>query len=352
MPSAKKVLFILKRRHDYDAVLHSNVGLSTGLYNSANFMNEMLIESGIESDLFVATDNNCIDRQINKYKPTHVIIEALWVVPSKFEILCKLHPTVTWVIRIHSEMPFMAGEGMAMDWIGDYSEYPNLVIGCNAPRMLSETRIYLKAKHGWTDEQTEAKVIYLPNYYPQDYKSKKFNKDKDTIDICCFGAIRPLKNHLLQAVAAVGFAEKIGKKLNFHVNAGRIEMQGGPVINNLMGLFEHLNNRGHQLINHQWRPRDEFLELCATMDIGLQVSFSETFNIVNADLISQGVPIIGSVEIPWIVHNYAADPTDSNDIIDKLTSAYNWPKVNVVTNQWSLTHYTNNTLKIWNKYFG
>lgn len=352
MSTAKKVLFILKRREDYNSILHSHVGLSTGLYNSANFMNEMLNNTGIESNLFVAIDNNCIDRTVNKYRPTHVIIEALWVLPSKFEILCKLHPNITWIIRLHSEMPFMAGEGMAMDWIGDYSEYPNLVIACNAPRMLKETRVYLKSKHRWTDKQTEDRVIYLPNYYPQDYKSKKFNKNKDSIDICCFGAIRPLKNHLLQAISAIGFAEKIGKKLNFHVNAGRIEMQGSPVINNLKGLFEQLSDTGHQLVNHQWRPRDEFLELCATMDIGLQVSFSETFNIVNADLISQGIPIIGSVEIPWIVHKYAADPTDSDDIIDKLTSAYNWPKINVTTNQWSLTHYTNNTLKIWNKYFG
>jgi hypothetical protein len=248
-------------------------------------------------------------------------------------------------------MPFMAGEGMAMDWVGEYSKFPNIIVSCNAPRMLSEVRLYIKAIHRLTDKQVAEKVIYLPNYYPQDYKSKKFNKDKDTIDICCFGAIRPLKNHLLQAHAAVGFAEKIGKKLNFHVNAGRIEMNGSPVINNLTGFFDHLTESGHQLINHQWRPRSEFLELCAAMDIGLQVSFSETFNIVGADLISQGVPLVGSIEIPWIMPNCAADPTDTNDIIKKLTSAYNWAKMNVWTNQRCLTQYTNKTAKIWNNYF-
>jgi hypothetical protein len=347
----KKVLFILKRKDNFNAVVDSHIGVSTGLYNSASFVNKMLQDAGIESNMEIAIDNNCIDRLVTKHRPTHVIIEALWVVPSKFDILCRLHPNVTWIIRLHSEMPFMAGEGMAMDWVGDYSTYPNLVIACNAPRMLSETRTYLKAKNRWTDKQTEERVIYLPNYYPQNYKSKKLDKKKDTIDVCCFGAIRPLKNHLLQAVAAVGFAEKLGKKLNFHVNAGRIEMNGSPVINNLKGLFEHLNDSGHQLINHQWRPREEFLELCGTMDIGLQVSFSETFNIVGADLISQGVPIVGSVEIPWIVHRCAADPTESNDIIEKLISAYSWPKINVMTNQWSLTHYTNSTVKVWNKYF-
>ena len=88
----KKVLFILKRREDFNAKIHSHVGLSTGLYNSASFVHDTLGELGIESNLEVAIDNNCIDRLVTKHRPTHAIIEALWVVPSKFVILQKLHP--------------------------------------------------------------------------------------------------------------------------------------------------------------------------------------------------------------------------------------------------------------------
>ena len=345
-----RVLFILKRREDYNAITHSAIGLSTGLYNSANFMNEMLLANGIESRLVVVADNNCIDREVTKFKPTHVIIEALWVVPQKFTVLQRLHPHVKWIIRLHSEMPFMAGEGMAMDWVADYAAFKNIIIACNAPRMLREIRLYIKTKFPQKNE--EDKVIYLPNYYPQQYKTKKFNKNKDTIDISCFGAIRPLKNHLLQAFAAIDFANQIGKKLRFHVNAGRIEMNGSPVINNLKGLFQQLDGTGHELVNHQWRPREEFLELCAEMDIGLQVSFSETFNIVGADLVSQGVPLIGTEEdIPWAVHAFCADPTSSSDIVSKLHSTYKMPWINVKANQWSLTSYTSKTAKIWAKYF-
>ena len=103
----------------------------------------MLREIGFDSTLEVAIDNNCIDRLVTKHKPTHVIIEALWVVPSKFTVLQKLHPNVKWIIRIHSEMPFMAGEGMAMDWIGDYAKFKNIIIACNAPRMLDEIETFL-----------------------------------------------------------------------------------------------------------------------------------------------------------------------------------------------------------------
>ena len=162
-----KVLFILKRREDYNATTHSHIGLSTGLYNSASFMDTMLNDRGIESVLEVAIDNNCIDRLVTKHRPTHVIIEALWVVPSKFSVLQRLHPKVTWIIRLHSEMPFIAGEGNALDWIGDYSRFKNIVIGVNAPRMLRETKLYLQHLNQWDQETTDKKVVYLPNFYPR-----------------------------------------------------------------------------------------------------------------------------------------------------------------------------------------
>jgi hypothetical protein len=238
-------------------------------------------------------------------------------------------------------MPFMAGEGMAMNWLGDYVKFKNITIACNAPRMLREIQWFLGKE----------KVIYLPNFYPQDYKYKKLNKDKNTIDIACFGAIRPLKNHLVQAFAAIQFAKEIRKTLRFHVNAGRIEMKGDAVKNNVRGLFEQIHNTGHQLINHQWTPREEFIQLCSTIDIGMQCNFSETFNIVGADLISQGVPLVGSKEIPWSTRFGNADPTDSQDIVEKLHRTYQFSQINVKLNQHNLKHYTNMTKKIWYKYF-
>lgn len=347
-----KVLFILKRRPDFDSKVHTHVGLSTGLYNSAKFMNDMMLAQGINSHLEVVEDYNKIDRQCHLHKPTHVIIEAIWVVPQKFIALQKLHPNIKWIIRVHSEMPFLAGESMAMDWLADYSGFKNIVFGINAPRMMEEIKIYLQHRNSWADEEVAERIIYLPNYYPQDYKFKDFDRNKDTLDISCFGAVRPLKNHLLQAIAAIGFAEQKGKKLRFHINAGRIEMQGGPVIKNLKSVFQQIHGKGHELVNHLWRPRDEFLELCSEMDIGLQCNLSETFNIVGADLISQGIPLIGNAdEIPWALPEFSADPNDTKDIIKQLHHAYDMPQANVRLQQQSLTQYTSNTADIWAKYF-
>lgn len=346
-----KVLFILKRKEDYNKERDTNIGVQTGLYNSAAYMNDMLNASGVESKMVVVIDNNDIDREVTKFKPTHVIIEALWVVPSKFNVLNKLHPNVTWIVRLHSEIPFLSNEGMAMNWLGDYGSIKNVVISANAPRALEEVKFFLKTKLKLSDEIANEKVIYLPNYYPQVYLKKKLDKDKDAVDVGCFGAVRPLKNHLLQAIAAIKFAEKIGKKLRFHINSGRVEMKGEPILNNLQAMFMHLAESGHQLVIHEWTPREEFLELCEKMDIGMQASFSETFNIVSADLICKGVPMVGSHEIPWIASLFAGKAVESEELYKALLLTYKSPQVNVFLNQTLLRTYTSKSKKIWVNYF-
>lgn len=344
-----RILFVLKRREDFDPAQHTKEGMQTGLFNSATFVKDMLNDSDIESQLFIAKDNNDIDRAATAFRPTHVIIEALWVVPQKFAVLSKLHPTVKWIIRLHSETPFLAQEGMAWDWMGDYIRHPNILIAANSPRMLAEVTTYLTAILP-DDKTIHNRIIYLPNFYPTEYKAKRFQLEKDSINIGCFGAVRPLKNHMVQAMAALQFARTVDKKLKFHINA-RVELKADSIVRNLRCMFQHLAEQGHELVFHTWTPREEFLKLCATMDIGMQVSFSETFNIVGADFISQGVPLICSNEIPWINKKFKADPTDSDAICKALIETCINPEQNVTMNQNALSAYSEVTKHIWIPYF-
>ena len=128
MKKENKVLFILKKRQTSHTGYAS---VSSGLLNSAKFVSDMLNKNGIESHLVEVNDNNCIDREVTKFKPTHVIIEALWVVPQKFEVLTKLHPNVQWIIRLHSDISFLANEGIAIEWIYEYLKYPNVKVSAN-----------------------------------------------------------------------------------------------------------------------------------------------------------------------------------------------------------------------------
>src|ERR1019366_185850 len=124
MQNKPRVLFIIKKRVIYSDN-YSAQAISSGLVNSATFVSNMLNENDIESKVIQVIDNNCIDREVRTYGPDIVFIEAMWVVPEKFEILHKLHPKVKWVIRIHSETPFMANEGMAIDWLFAYAKQKN-----------------------------------------------------------------------------------------------------------------------------------------------------------------------------------------------------------------------------------
>lgn len=323
MPSKPKprIQFILKSRDNtYTCDPQYSKGyLSSGLFNSANFVHEMLRDIlGFETQIIHAIDNNCIDRLVTAFKPDIVVIEAYWVVPDKFDVLTKLHPNVTWVVRNHSPTPFAATEGIIMDWSLRYMDRPNVILACNDVRADREFRLMISTyKPEWTDE-LKSRCVYLPNYYPVHFTPRRPPTKSDVVNIGCFGAIRPLKNQLIQAVAAVEYAKAIGKHLRFHINGTRIEGRGDAILSNLRKLFALLPC---ELVEHPWMPHEDFIELVRVMDIGMQVSYSESFNIVAADMVINGVPVVTSSEIRWVNSLFYAEPNDSSSIVAALERA-------------------------------
>lgn len=345
MPSSK-VLFILKKRQSCWGDYNSTP--SSGLFNSANFVNEMLQKNNISSQIVEVVDNNDIDRVVTQYKPSYVVIEALWVVPPKFDVLHKLHPNVKWVIRNHSDFSFLSGEGSAMEFMLDYLQFDNVFISSNK----ESTNDYFKklVKDVYKNDLSH-RIVYLPNYYPiNEVYSYGWNyEDPREIWIGCFGAIRPLKNHLNQAIAAIDFADKIGKKLSFHINATRIEGKGDSILKSLKSLFARTRN--HKLIEHSWLGREDFLKLLAQMDLSMQCSFSETFNIVAADSISQEVPIVTSSEVSWANGLFTIDDFKTESIVNGLINSYKFGTVNKILNKVNLRNYSKKSEKIWVNYF-
>ena len=67
---------------------------------------------------------------------------------------------------------------------------------------------------------------------------------------------------------------------------------------------------------HPWLEREDFLALLSTMDISMQVSFTESFNIVSADATALNVPIVVSPEVYWASSRFFADPTNRGSIVD------------------------------------
>jgi hypothetical protein len=327
-----KLLFILKKRSKY--------GVSYGLVNSCHFIQDALSQYGIESKVVEVVDNNDIDKEVTQFQPTHVLIEALWVVPSKFDTLIKLHPKVKWIVRLHSQVPFLGTEGVAFEWLRGYHEltkkHKTFSIASNNSRFVEDIRGSL----GYD-------LQYLPNIYLGEKMKKKFIED-DSVHIGCFGAIRPFKNHLEQALGAMNFANRVGKRLHFHINASRFENVGDAILKNLRSMFD---GSPYHLVEHDWVTHEQFLDLVRQMDLGLQVSFTETFNIVAADFVVNNIPVVGSPEIDWLFAAYQANPTDSFDISDRLLFAWKMRKFNFqYFNQYGLDKFNYQAIKVWQSY--
>lgn len=335
-----RILFICKRWVD-------TYGKCYGLINSASFVVNMLNDYGIEAKMVSVIDNNSIDKEVHDYKPTHVIIEAIWVVPNKFDILMKLHPKVKWIVRVHSKIPFLAMEGNAFAWIQEYmaisKQNSNFKLSFNVDSTTNE----INGVFGGGS-------VYLPNvYYPKDEKviepDVENYKDSKYIDIGCFGAIRPFKNQLIQGVAAIHFASKINKKVKFHINATREEQQGANALKNLKSLFSYPDD--HILVEHGWMTHKQFINVVKTMDIGLQVSYTESFNIVAADFAWSNVPIVTSPEITWMSNFYKCDCNSVESIVNTLSFAYRMKSIGLhYLNKRGLRLFNEDAIKVWRDY--
>jgi hypothetical protein len=170
------------------------------------------------------------------------------------------------------------------------------------------------------------------------------------IEIGCFGAIRPLKNHLKQAIAAIDFAESIDRRLWFHINSSRPEQRGETVLKNLRQLFA--GNPRHYLVEHDWLSHEDFLKLVARMDLGMQVSLTESFNIITADFIACGVPAVTSFDVDWLPSYMEADPNSLSDIRTRLGFAYRAGRLWTSLSSYYLSSYNKNAEKVWLRYLG
>jgi len=350
-----KIIFIGKTGGDSQQ--YSYMRKFSGLYNSAKFIVEMLKDEGVEAKLIDVVDNNGIDRVVYQEKPDIVVIEALWVVPQKFEVLTKLHPKVLWVVRIHSDIPFLATEGVAIDWVLQYFDYPNVMVAPNHRHCYETLRDLYKSHHNHREHrdcEVAVPLVYLPNYYPNEsFRPREpwvRRDDRESIDVGCFGAIRPMKNQLNQALAAIKFADVVDRDLRFHINTSRVEGEkktASNVLRNIRALFEE--SPRHKLVEHGWLKHDDFLQLLYAMDLGMQVSFSETFNIVAADMVHVGCPVVASKEIEWLPGYTYANPNDIGSIYNKLCLLWRYRRMPGLSflNRLSLSQYSRNSRRTW-----
>lgn len=337
--SALKILFLVKER-----LVYGTKSTCYGLVHSCEFIVNKLKEHGYEAKLEQVVDQNSIDKAVHHFKPTHCFIEALWVTPEKISELVKLHPKIHWIFRIHSMIPFLVTEGMCFDWMNQYMRLAangaKISITCNNSKLFKDlSTLY-------------SNVSYTPNIYYPCHNSEPYDivieKHSYILNVGCFGALRSLKNHAQQALWAIELANSKNKVLHFHVNVSEYETnETNPVLRNLKAIFSATDK--HSLFEHTWLPHNNFLHLIKQMNFGLQISFTETFNIVAADFVSQKIPVVVSSEIDFVDPSMVVNASQPETVIEAMKSCLNQNNVtNIVNSNFNLlVKYNDKATKDW-----
>jgi hypothetical protein len=305
-----KILFILKERY-YENNLNVK---SYGLINSSTQLSLYLQELHCKTKVVTVIDANGIDKEIYEFKPDIVILEALWVPSEKLKELIEIkrYKKIIWIVRIHSDIGFLGVETLALTYINDYIKLnkQNLIIAPNN----EEFTKYLS-------NSIQYHFTYLPNIIEEHFIKKREVKESNIIKIGCFGALRILKNQLFQAMCAMKAADILNKTLQFHimVNVKPDDKVKNPILKNFDELFK---TSKHKLIKHKWMENNEFQHLIRKMDLGLQLSYTESFNIVTADFINNDTLILVSDVISWMPETLKTSTNNYDEVVNKIIKLY------------------------------
>jgi hypothetical protein len=331
------ILFLCKLNKNFQKRTGSKRG--SGLSNSVNLTADRLNDSGFKAEVIDIDDEKTIEAIIKEKNPKKVVFEALWVKEITVQRLTSIFKEVKFYCHLHSQMPFLSIESNAMFMCKVYAKFGVGVIA-NSIESYKSFKCFMP----------EDMVFGLYNIYGKPLKEAKLiKKEKFNIDIACFGAIRPMKNQLIQAMAAYKFCQVEGKKLRFHINSARVESGGQSVLQNLINFFSDLPMA--ELIHRGWIEPERFVdEIADSIDIGMQFSMTETFNIVACDYTAAGIPAIGSDAIRWIDPSCKFSMHDPDDMIKGLKYAYDWAPNIVELNQAALKKHCDDALDGWIKF--
>ena len=272
---------------------------------------------------------------------THAVVEALWISTATLEALLTRFPHVHWIVRSHSEVGFLQADPGAVQFIREQlllaEGHVNLSIAANSRRLTD----FLRTVY-------DARVLCLPNLYAMERVARKRDVPHDgcVLKVSSFGALRPQKNHATAAAAALMIARERGVRLEFYMNSNRNE-GGGPIVNAVQGFFSGL--RWAELREVPWCSWPAFRRVVADMDLALQVSTTESFNLTTADAVAEGVPAVVTDSIEWAPDPWKVGADDLAGIV-RVGSSLLSSRTGAGEGLRALQHYMERAVATWRSY--
>jgi len=283
----------------------SHIGLGVAALNTC----KVLRANGMPCEVWPIIDPSDLRKKINLAhdKPTHVVISAPWIATESLASLCMLFPDTEFLVNCHSNVGFLQADSNGVKLLREGLDLemalPNFKIAANSKKMVR-----------WIEDAYGNPVVYAPNLYYLDPRHAYHHKPwkHGHLKIGVFGATRPQKNIMSAVGAAIEISHQLKAQTEIWMSTGRLEGGGLTILRAVQELTRDLPLV--TLKESGWKTWPQFRRLVSSMHLLLQPSYTESFNMVTADGIAEGVPTVVSEAIDWTPGSWEADVDDVFDI--------------------------------------
>jgi len=275
-------------------------------------------------------------------RPSHVIISAPWLEADDVVKLARKYHEMQWYVISHSNVGFLQADPHAIKIMRDLTSYqmqmPNLYVGGNCKTFVE-----------WATAAWRVPVMWAPNMYNMAEVMEQHPRTWTPgapLRIGLFGANRPLKNHITAAAAVVELATRYGSPVELLMSSGRNEGSSQQAIDEITARIPNL-----KVTKTGWLDWPSFRALIRSTNLMLQTSFTESFNVVTADAIAEGVPVVVGSAIDWAPTHWQADPDDPMDVAAVADRLLRDPHA-MANGRRALQHYVSQAWIGWQQLFG
>lgn len=279
----------------------SHIGLGVTALNTAKSLRAV----GIRADVWPIASAAELRARLRNADVSHVVVSAPWIPTTDIAHLCSEFRDTQFAVTCHSNLGFLQADPSAMRMLREGLELRrtswNFRMAANCARLAR-----------WVPEAYGMPCAWLPNiYFLEAEQQKRARYSGGTLRIGAFGATRVLKNLMTAAGAALRIANAKRADLEFWISTGRVE--GGASV--LEAVRQMLNGLPHvKLVENSWQTWPQFRQTVRHMHLLIQPSYTESFNVVTADGVAEGVPSVVSDAIEWAPKSWKAPVDDANAV--------------------------------------
>ena len=279
----------------------SHIGLGVAAMNTAKTFRKQ----GIAAEVWPIVNAADLRSRLND-SISHVVVSAPWIPTIEWQRITCDFPNIHFAENCHSNVGFLQADTNGVKLMREAMEIEratwNFHIAGNSAKFCR-----------WVRHAYEAPCTYLPNLYYLDHEAPLARPlySGGTLRIGAFGATRPLKNFMSAAGAALEIASSLRTGLEFWVSSGRTE-GGHGIVDAIRAMLNGLPNV--KLVEGGWQSWPKFRMAVRHMHLLMQPSYTESFNMVTADGIAEGIPSVVSDAIDWAPEHWKAFSDDVGDM--------------------------------------